>query len=114
MNIRTQLINNPINVKEQFWHKHIQLKQSSMLSRAAYCRNNKLNADQFGYWEQKLTLKLVSQSSDLLPVKLVSTKQEDISPQNPTATLCTLAFKSGNVLTVHDKSVIPALLSMLG
>jgi hypothetical protein len=82
-----------------------------MLSRADYCRNKQLNYDQFGYWEQKL--KLESHSSDLLPIKLISTKQEEIGFQNPTATLCTLAFKGGNVLTVHDKSVIPALLSIL-
>ena len=111
MMVTTKYINNQSNLKEQFWNEHIKLKRESMLSRAAYCRNNKLNCDQFGYWEQKL--KLDSQTSDLLPVKLVSTKQEEISGQNPTATLCSLAFKSGNVLTVHDRSVIPALLSIL-
>ena len=106
----SQYINNESNIKEQFWREHINLKKDSMLSRAAYCRNNKLNYDQFGYWEQKL--KLESQSSDLLPIKLISTKQEEIVFQSPTATLCTLAFKNGAVLTVHDKSVISSLLSI--
>lgn len=107
----TQYINNQVNLKEQFWSEHVKLKRSSTLSRSAYCRNNKLNYDQFGYWEQKL--KLENQSSDLLPIKLISTKQDEISFQNPTATLCTLTFKGGNILTVHDKSVLPALLSIL-
>ena len=107
----TQYINNQANLKEQFWSEHIKLKRSSLLSRAAYCRTYELNYDQFGYWEQKL--KLESKSSDLLPIKLITTKQDEISLQNPTAILCTLAFKNGNLLTVHDKSVIPALLSML-
>lgn len=106
----TQYINNESNVKEQFWRKHIKLKSDSTLSRASYCRNNELDYDQFGYWEQKL--KLASQSPELLPIKLISTKHEEISIQNPTTTLCTLVSKNGNVLTVHDKSIIPALLSM--
>lgn len=112
MDTTQSIFNNQSNLKEQFWCEHIKLKMSSMLSRASYCRKHGLNYDQFGYWEQKL--KLDSQSSNLLPIKLISTKQEEIIPQKSIATLCTLAFKSGNVLTVHDKSVIPALLSMLG
>ena len=111
MNIRTQLINNQINTKEQFWHEHIKLQRSSMLSMAAYCRNNKLNYNQFAYWEQKL--KRASLSLDLLPIKLIGSKQDEISEQNTTAILCTLAFKDGNVLTVHDKSILPTLFSML-
>ena len=107
----TQYINNQANLKEQFWSEHIKLKRSSLLSRAAYCRNHELNYNQFAYWEQKL--KLESQSSNLLPIKLIATKPDEVSFQSPTATLCTLAFRGGNVLTVHDKSVIPTLLSIL-
>jgi hypothetical protein len=45
---------NQSSQKEQFWVKHIKLKQASGLTRAAYCRTHGLVLCQFSYWEQKL------------------------------------------------------------
>ena len=36
------------------WAKHIQQYDESKLTRKAYCEQNSLNYDQFGYWKKKL------------------------------------------------------------
>lgn len=103
----TEYISNQSNLKEQFWNEHIKLKRNCPLSKAAYCCNNKLNYKQFYYWKQKL--KLECQSSELLPIKLISTVSDNSGVQHSILVLCTLTFKSGNVLSVYDQSVIPSI-----
>jgi hypothetical protein len=88
---------------EQYWLEQIKLKQASGLSRAAYCRKHNLVCSRFAYWENKLSKPI----TQLLPVTL--------NPASVKAdTLCTLRFKSGNELKIHDSAILPTLLSLLG
>jgi len=103
------LTDNGLSEKELFWKKHATHQRESGLSRVAYCRKHQLNYDQFNYWEQKWRQPLVAR--ELLPVNLTVTKPTE-SP--PIETIGTLTFKNGHELKIHDKSVLPILLSIWG
>jgi hypothetical protein len=91
---------------EQYWNEQIKLKCESDLSRVAYCRKHGLSCTQFGYWETKLIPK-----AKLLPVKLATPQNPD--NQHISRSLCTVTLKNGIEIKVHDKSIVPALLSVL-
>jgi len=101
--------NQDINVKvssskEDFWKQHSVLQKGSGLSRAEYCRKNKLNYNCLGYWLYKWK----KISPKLIPVTLTSASAIISEPL-----LCTLTFKRGRTLKIHDKSIIPLILSSL-
>lgn len=101
-----EITGNAPNGKEGFWKQHAVLHKESGLSRAEYCRKNHLSYDCFGYWLckwRKVTPKLV-------PINLKSAPPPAAIPE---PLLCTLAFKSGRVLKIHDKNIIPLILSTL-
>ena len=50
--------------KQQYWQSHSKAYQESGLTRAAYCKQNKLNLKTFAYWRHRLKY-------DAAPVKLV-------------------------------------------
>lgn len=93
---------------EQFWHEQIKLKEASGLSRAAYCRQHDLICSRFAYWEKKLMTQTQA-TPQLLAVKLHSSAQT-ITQQ--VKTLCSLVFKNGHELKIHDQDVLPLLLSL--
>lgn len=88
---------------EKFWQEHIKLKEESGLSRASYCRKHDLICSRFAYWERKLSQFITAK---LLPIKLESTTVK--------TTLCTLVLKNGNELKIHDLTILPNLLIILG
>lgn len=94
--------------KEKFWKEHVKRQRESGQSRMAYCRKHQLNYNQFGSWVQKWRQQTTS--SELLPIhinmmpKITNCLQPDI--------LCTLTFKNGHELKIHDKGVLPMLLSL--
>lgn len=96
------------NKNHQYWNEHIKLKQQSRLSGAAYCRKHGIICSQFYYWENKLNL-VKDKFTPLLPVKVNAGAPV---PQS-VSTKCTLTFKSGHELKVHDHSVLPLLISLL-
>ncbi len=86
----------------QYWLEQIKLQQESGLSRASYCRKHNLVCSRFLYWEKKLK----QTATTLLPVTL-----------NPgivkSDALCTLAFKNGSELKIHDSAALATLISIL-
>lgn len=110
MNAVTQMtsINESLTEKEQFWMGHAKCQRESGLSRIAYCRKHQLNYDQFSYWKQKWRQQTTS--ARLLPVNLNKLPTITDIPQNQT--ICTLAFKNGHELKIHDKSILHILLSL--
>jgi len=110
MNIPTKTASSDVITtdKEQFWKEHAKHQLESGLSIVAYCRKHQLNYDQFGYWRQKWRQQ--SAAVGLLPVHLNKTPQ--VIPQAQSDTVCTLAFKNGHELKIHDKTVLPLLLSL--
>jgi transposase-like protein len=112
MNTPTAIASSKVTTteKEQFWKEHAKRQRESGLSIVAYCRKHQLNYDQFGYWRQKWRQQTAA--SRLLPVHLNQTPK--IADSSRSDTLCTLVFKNGHELKVHDKSVFPMLLSVWG
>ena len=94
--------------KEQFWKEHAKHQLESGLSIIAYCRKHQLNYDQFGYWRQKWRQQ--SANVGLLPVHLNKTPK--IMTCSQPDTVCTLTFKNGHELKIHDKTLLPLLLSL--
>ena len=97
----TQPQSTSIAENELFWKRHVELQQSSGLTRTKYCRLNNVNYDCFGYWLGKFS----RQSSSLVAVKL---KAEDVSARENT--LCTLNLGNGRVLKIHDQQTLFAIL----
>lgn len=91
--------------QEEFYHRHIKLKTESGLSRAQYCKRHKLNYRMFGYYERMLP-----STNDFLPIQLVTDNEEIL---NKPQILCSIIFKNGNELKVHNSSVLPTLISLL-
>ena len=112
MNIvpQTKTIDDAPLDQEQFWKEHAKRQRESGNSRVAYCRKHQLNYNQFGYWEQKWRHQAASTSSRLLPVHLNRMSKITTPPQPDT--LCTVTFKNGHELKIHDKTVLPILLSL--
>ena len=113
MNIAAEKIastNEAVIEKEPFWKEHIRRQKESKLSKMAYCRKHQLNYDHFSYWERKTRDR--TQSAELLPVTLRELSK--ISDKQQTETLCTLAFKNGHELKIHDKGMLAMLLSVWG
>lgn len=98
----------PATEREQFWKEHAKLQRQSGLSRKAYCLKHQLNYDQFGYWESKWRQQKVV--SRLLPVHLNRPVKTSDIPRPET--ICTLVFKNGHELKVHDQSILPMLCSI--
>lgn len=94
-----------VTEKEQIWQEHIKVQKESGLSRKAYCVKHHLNYDQFGYWVNKWRQQ--QPIPKLLPVHLNR-------PAPKPVTLCTLVFKNGAELKVHDQSILPLLHSIWG
>jgi hypothetical protein len=99
----SKISNASILVKEKFWDKHIALQNDSGLSQVAYCRNHNLNYDQFCYWKRRKA----PYSSKLLPIKM---NKEVIEQES----LCTLILKNGCELKIHNQTILPFLISILG
>ena len=93
---------------EQYWKEHLAKQIKSGLPATVYCREHQLNYDRFYYWVRKE--KRVAPR--LIPIELKSLAAENVStiPMEPPV-LCTLTLRSGSVLAIHDKDVIPLVLS---
>jgi hypothetical protein len=89
---------------ELFWRKHIELKDASGLTGAEYCRQNGLVIHQLYYWVSRLKPQHQS-SSSFISVKLNSV----VAP----LVLCSIEFKNGQQLRVHDPVVLPQLVALL-
>lgn len=89
---------------ESFWKRHAGLHQSSGLTRKKYCLLNNVNYDRFGYWLGKFT----RQSSSLVAIKL----KVESAPLKQT-TLCTLNFRDGRTLQIHDQQALSYILEKL-
>ena len=107
MNIEEKIGLNDVKTpdKERLWKGHAKSQCESGLSKISYCRKHHLNYDQFLYWTQKYQQKILP--SELLPVKL--TKLSKINCSEKKEALCTLMFKNGHELKIHDHSVLSML-----
>lgn len=100
-------IEKQISEKEQFWKEQSKLQRLSSLSRAEYCRQNQLSSSKLDYWERKWR----RQGSG---IGLLRVKINEASTNASVSSICTLRFKNGHELKIHDQSILPMLLSLWG
>jgi len=102
--MKPELADNPEGSQSKakaFWQQHIALQKASGQSRAAYCRINQLNYDNFGYWIKKD----LRQFSPLIAIKV---KSEASAFKQ--ITLCTLQLANGSFLQIHDQQALAYIL----
>lgn len=101
---------------ENFWKKHVAAFPESGLTKAAYCRKNAINYALFFYWVKKISspqkIKKISGNNNdtaimtpLLPVQL---KQESDNIQYDIH--CSISFKNGSLLHIHDQQSLLIIL----
>lgn len=90
-------------LREDYWLQHITVQNKSKLSKAEYCRKHNLVVHQYYYGEQKLNARAIN----LIPVKL----EQPIKSEQP---ICSMVFKNGIQLKIHDASILPMLISAVG
>lgn len=56
----------------RYWKAHVEALQQSGLTRAEYCRQQKLSYHALTYWQRKLSAKPSSKRTTLVPVPLKS------------------------------------------
>jgi hypothetical protein len=93
--------------QEQFFKEHAAKQKDSGLSRSAYCRKHQLNYDHFNYWFRKENRTI----RQLVPVKLNQPAGVASFTSIAAPVLCTLTLRNGGVLQIHDKSILPLILS---
>lgn len=96
-------------VQEQFWKEHASKQRESGLSVSGYCRKHQLNYDRFYYWLRKNKPSVPR----LLPIKISQPVEPSSSNRDTAPVLCTLTLKNGGILQIHDKNVLPLILSRL-
>src|SRR5262245_8255681 len=95
--------------KEGFWNEHRKHQKESGLSGRAYCKKNQLSYRQFSYWSDRGAQQ--ERASKLMPIQIEALPK--VTSSQGTDTVCTLVFKKGYELKVHDQSLLPMLLSLL-
>ena len=104
-NSSKQCLNITPQEQEEFYRKHIKLKAESGLPRTKYCKLHGLSYREFAYYERRLSV-----ASGFLPIQLAHGEHLPAKPP----ILCTIIFKNGAELKVHDAIVLPTLISLLG
>lgn len=89
----------PINTKE-YWQGHIQAQEVSGLSKAEYCRQNKIRVNRFLYWYHKLK---AASTGEMIPVKVQA------SEINNGQSYGTLEYPNGIRLKIESKELLMLL-----
>jgi hypothetical protein len=93
---------------EAFWKNHIELQKTSGLSRANYCRQNKLTYHCFCYWQSKWSSGESQKPSSLIAIQLKPRAETESQK-----TLCTLLLSGGRCLKIHDRESLSIILDRL-
>lgn len=87
-----------------YWESHIKAQRASGISRAAYCRINHVNYDRMGYWI-KNNKQARHSNVGVIPILVKQENSDEASP-NGNRILCTLRFKNGISISIHDKEAL--------
>jgi hypothetical protein len=89
---------------KSYWERHIKAQRASGISRAAYCRINHVNYDRMTYWI-KNNKQARRSNVGVIPI-LVKPENSDEPSTNGNRILCTLRFKNGITISIHDKEAL--------
>ena len=88
---------------QEKWKQHVESYRNGGLTKTDYCKTHKIGYHQFGYWLKKFNAKTA-----LVPIRLKTPTETE-----PTV-LCSLHFKQGVCLKIHDLKSLGVILGMLG
>ena len=91
----------------EFWQNHIAQWQSSGLSQAKYCRQNKLASHQLSYWK----CKLLANTLTVPPVTQSGFARVQIAEASPTSVASDLSlhFRDGTQLLGITEETLPLI-----
>ena len=98
-----------------YWIKHIEAyRRGNFRSKTAYCVQTDVDYHRFIYWHQKIIREAANndglpRKSLFMPVQATELNQ---APK-PAGLLCTLEFRQGHKLKVHDESLFEKLINLL-
>jgi len=95
-----------------YWERHVKAWRVSGISRAAYCRINHVNYDRMTYWI-KNNKQARQANVDMIPILVKPENIIDEASMNGSRILCTLRFKTGITISIHDKEILCLLLKEL-
>ncbi len=88
---------------QEKWKQHVASYKNGELTKTNYCKTHKIGYHQFGYW-----LKKFKSHTQLVPIRAKAPVEIE------SAVLCTLQFKQGRCLKIHDLKSLSVILGMLG
>ena len=95
---------------ESYWEHHIKSQRASGISRAAYCRINHVNYDRLNYW-LKNNKEVPQAKAGVIPIRLKPEISHEANIDVDEAKiLCTLRFKTGITISIHDKETLSLLI----
>jgi hypothetical protein len=106
--IAKSAINTANQENEAYWDRHIKAQRASGISRAAYCRINHVHYDRLTYWF-KNNKKAYQTNASVIPIRLKPEVRHE-SNTDGTKVLCTLIFKNGVTISIHDKDALCLLI----
>lgn len=108
----------PQTIEEKsYWIKHVDAyRRGNFASKAAYCSKFGVCYHRFLYWCQKIIKELANKGglqrdALFMPIKVVP---QELPVTSPASLLCTLEFKQGHKLNIHNESVLEKLINLLG
>ncbi len=95
---------------EKNFEGHLELFRTSKLSKAEYCRTNKLSYHRFSYWVKKR----LKSAAVLVPVQIKSSIQHNADYAGQLSkVLCTLDFGRNGCLKIYDMQAMASILERL-
>ena len=88
---------------QEKWKQHVESYRNGSLTKKNYCKVHKIGYHAFSYWLNKFRA-----NTNLIAIRLKTPTEVE-----PTV-LCTLEFKQGVFLKVHDLKTLGVILGMLG
>lgn len=105
--VSRSVVTTPAQEDKRYWERHIKEQRVSGISRASYCRINRVNYNRFAYWIRNMKSSLPSTA--VIPI-LVKPEINDEAITNGSRILCTLKFRNGVTVSVHDREALCLLL----
>ena len=88
---------------QEKWKQHVESYRKGGLNKTNYCKMHNIGYHQFNYWLNKFNTKTA-----LVPIRVRTPTEVE-----PTV-LCSLHFKQGVCLKIHDLKSLGVILGMLG
>jgi hypothetical protein len=92
-----------------YFEHHAKEQSKSGISRAAYCRMHHVNYDRLSYWIKNKEVNRSKSKANVVPIKIKSDIFHEVNGEG-SKTLCTMRFKNGVTLLIHEREILSLVL----